>query len=484
MKKGLIEKIHESLVSRKISCVDLVNKYLSEIEKSDLNAFITVTKESALEEAKKVDERIRSGKDIGMFEGIPMTLKDNFSTKGVRTTCGSKMLENYIPCYDSTVYEILKKNGCILLGKANQDEFAMGSSNETSYFGPVKNPHDKTKVAGGSSGGPCAAISGGLAAFAIGSDTGGSIRQPASFCGIVGMKPTYGSISRYGLIPLASSLDQAGPLTLTVRDCSLVFDLLSEHDPRDETSRIAPQKKSFHSLDDSIEGLKIGIPTNFDGCDHEVHESIENVIKFYEKLGAKVSRFDFPELDFSMPVYCVLGRAETASNMARYTGIRFGHKISDYSDADDLMTKSRSQSLGAEVKRRIMLGSYVLHAGYDDSLYKKSLSLRNLIRDKFAEKFNEYDIILAPTSPTTAFEFNYASDDPVKMQLADICVVNANIAGIPAISVPCGYDSNNLPIGVQLMAKQWDDDLLLRVAYKYEKENFVAKIIGGVQIEI
>lgn len=484
MKKGLIESIHRSLVSREISCVDLINKYISEIEKSDLNAFITVTKESAIEEAKKVDDRISSGKEIGMFEGIPMTLKDNFSTKGVRTTCGSKMLENYVPCYDSTVYEILKKNGCILLGKSNQDEFAMGSSNETSYFGPVKNPHDKTKVAGGSSGGPCAAIAGGLSAFAIGSDTGGSIRQPASFCGIVGMKPTYGAISRYGIIPLASSLDQAGPLTLTVRDCSLVFDLLSEHDPRDESSRVAPQNKSFNSLDNSIEGLKIGIPTNFDGCDYEVHEAIENVIKFYEKLGAKVSRFDFPELDFSMPVYCVLGRAETASNMARYDGIRFGYRVENYSDADDLMTKSRSESLGAEVKRRIMLGSYVLHAGYDDSLYKKSLSLRNLIRDKFAEKFKEYNIILAPTSPTTAFEFNYASDDPVKMQLADICVVNANIAGIPAISVPCGYDSSNLPIGVQLMAKRWDDDLLLRVAYKYEKENFFAKIIGGVQIEI
>ncbi len=484
MSKGLIEKIHGSLVSRKISCVDLVNKYLSEIEKSDLNAFITVTREEALEQAKRVDKKISSGEEIGIFEGIPMTLKDNFSTKGIKTTCGSKMLEDYIPCYDSTVYEILKNSGCILLGKANQDEFAMGSSNETSYFGPVLNPHDKTRVSGGSSGGPCAAVAGGLAAFGIGSDTGGSIRQPASFCGIVGMKPTYGAISRYGMIPLASSLDQAGPLTLTVRDCSLVFDLLSEHDPRDESSRGYPQNKSFNSLDNSIDGLKIGIPTNFDGCDHEVHESIESVVRFYEKLGAKISRFNFPELDFSMPVYCVLGRAETASNMARYDGIRFGYKYHNYSDVNDLMTKSRSESLGAEVKRRIMLGSYVLHAGYDDSLYKKSLSLRNLIRDKFSEKFKEYDIILAPTSPTTAFEFNYASDDPVKMQLADICVVNANIAGIPAISIPCGYDSNNLPIGVQLMADRWNDDLLLRVAYKYEKENFFAKIIGGVQIEI
>lgn len=482
---GLIEKIHESLVSKKISCLELVNWYIKEIEKSDLNAFITVTKEIAFEDAKKVDAKIQKGEEIGLLEGIPMALKDNFSTKGILTTCGSKMLENYVPIYDSTVYEILKSKGTILLGKTNQDEFAMGSSNETSYFGPVKNPHDKTRVPGGSSGGSCACVAAGLSAFSMGTDTGGSIRQPASFCGIVGMKPTYGSISRYGIIPLASSLDQAGPLTLTVRDNSIVFDSLAINDPKDETSRIQQQNKTFDSLDDSIDGLKIGVPTNFDGCDPEVHAAIENVTKFYEKKGATVTRFDFPELDFAIPVYCTLGRAETASNMARYDGIRYGFKYSEpYSDVDELMSKTRSQALGEEVKRRILIGSYVLSTGYCDSIYKKSLSLRNLITNKFNERFQEFDVIVTPTDSTTAFEFNYAAGDPIKMYLADICVVGANIAGIPAISIPCGYDSKNLPIGVQFMGPKWSEDLLLRVAYAYEKENFFAKIIGGVQFEV
>ena len=484
--KGLIRKIHDAIVSKKVSCFELTSWYLREIEKSDLNAFITVTKEQALESAKKVDEKINKNQEIGLLEGVPMSLKDNFSTKNILTTCASKILENYVPIYNATVYEILKNQGCILLGKNNQDQFAMGSSNETSYFGPVKNPHDKTKVPGGSSGGSCASVAAGLAAFAMGSDTGGSIRQPAAFCGIVGMKPTYGSISRYGIIPLASSLDQAGPLTLTVEDNSIIFDCLAVHDPKDETSCKLARKKTFDSLDSSIENLKIGIPTNcFEGSDKEVYNAVENAAKFYEKFGAKITYFAFPELDFSMPVYCVLGRAETASNMARFDGIRYGYKYKgEYSDVNDLMTKTRSEALGDEVKRRILVGSYVLNSGYYDYFYKKSLVAKNLITKKFAEKFEEFDILITPTSPTTAFGFNYAGDDPLKMQLADICVVNANIAGIPAISIPCGYDSNNLPIGMQIMSKCWSEDLLLRVAYKYEKENFFAKIIGGVQFEI
>ena len=484
--KGLIRKIHDALVAKKVSCLELTSWYLCEIEKSDLNAFITVTKEQALESAKKVDEKINKGAKIGPLEGVPMSLKDNFSTKGILTTCGSKMLENYVPIYNATVYEILKNQGCVLLGKNNQDQFAMGSSNETSYFGPVKNPHDKTKVPGGSSGGACASVASGLAAFAIGHDTGGSIRQPAAFCGIVGLKPTYGSISRYGIIPLASSLEQAGPLTLTVEDNSIVYDCLAAHDPKDETTSKIERKKTFNSLDDSIEGLKIGIPTNcFEGSDKEVYDAVEKAAKFYEKFGAKITYFAFPEFDLSMPVYCVLGRAETASNMACFDGIRYGYKYKgEYSDVNDLMAKTRTKALGDEVKRRIILGSYVLNTGYHDALYKKSLGVKKLITDKVAEKFEEFDILITPTSPTTAFGFNYAGDDPVKMQLADICVVNANIAGIPAISIPCGYDSNNLPIGMQIMSKCWSEDLLFRVAYKYEKENFFAKIIGGVQFEI
>lgn len=483
---SVIKKIHNALVSKKISCSELVSWYLKEIEKSDLNAFISVTKESALEEAKKVDSKLERGEKIGLLEGIPISLKDNLSTKGVLTTCASKMLSNYTPIYDATVCEILKKNGTILLGKNNMDQFAMGSSNETSYFGPVKNPHNKSKVPGGSSGGSCASVAAGLAAFSIGSDTGGSIRQPASFCGIVGLKPTYGAISRYGLIPLASSLDQIGPLTLTVEDSAIVFDCLSVHDPRDETSSRIKRPKSFEHLNDELPKLRIGVPTNcFKGSDKEVYDSVENAIKFYEKLGATVTHFEFPELDSSMPVYCVLGRAETASNMARYDGIRYGYKYTGkYEDVNDLMAKTRSEALGEEVKRRILIGSYVLNSGYYDSLYKKSLGLRKLITDKFNEQFEKFDVIITPTSPFTAFDFDYAHGDPVKMYLADICVVNANIAGIPAISIPCGYDSKNLPIGMQLMSKNWSEDFLLRVSYAYEKENFFAKIIGGVQFEI
>lgn len=485
MSRSLILKAHKALVSKKISCLELVNWYLSEIKKSDLNAFITVTEESAVESAKNVDDKIKNGEEIGILEGIPMSLKDNFSTKGILTTCASKMLENYYPVYDSTVYEVLKKAGCILLGKANLDEFAMGSSNETSYFGPVKNPHDKTRVAGGSSGGACASVASGLATFSIGSDTGGSIRQPASFCGIVGFKPTYGAISRYGLIPLASSLDCVGPLTISVEDASILFDLLSFYDPKDE--RCSPSKRvsTLDKLDNDISGLRIGVPTNcFYGSDEETYNAVENAVKFYEKLGASVSFFKFPELDLSMPIYCVLGRAETASNMSRFDGIRYGYKYDGpYKDIDDLMTRTRSIAFGEEVKRRILVGSYVLSAGHK-ALYKKSLNLRNMIIDSFNKRFTEFDVLMMPASPTTAFGFNYAEGDPLKMQLADICVVPANIAGLPAISIPCGYDSNNLPIGLQIVGKQWSDGLIFNVANIYEKENFCAKIIGGVQYEI
>ena len=483
MSFSLIKKTHEALVSKKISCLELVTWYINEIKKSNLNAFISVTEDLAIESAKKIDEKLRSGNQISLLEGVPMCLKDNFSTKNIRTTCASKMLENYYPIYNSSVYEVLKENGCILLGKANLDEFAMGSSNETSYFGPVKNPHDNTKVSGGSSGGSCASVAGGLSVFSIGSDTGGSIRQPASFCGIVGFKPSYGSISRYGVIPLASSFDTVGTLSLSVEDASILFDTLSQYDPKDETCSNLPRNSSFDHLNDDISNLKIGVPKNcFYGANDEVYNAVENAIKFYETLGASVKFFDFPDLDLSMPVYCVLGRAETASNMSKFDGIRYGYKYDGpYDDINDLMTKTRSNAFGDEVKRRIILGSYVLSS--KDNLYKKSMNLKNLILKEFEEQFKQFDILAMPTSPTTAFAFNYTGDDPIKMYLADICVVPANIAGIPAISIPCGYDSNNLPIGLQLVSKKWSDDFLLRVSYKYEQEHFCAKIIGGVQYE-
>ncbi|MCL2311507.1 MAG: Asp-tRNA(Asn)/Glu-tRNA(Gln) amidotransferase subunit GatA [Firmicutes bacterium] len=480
---GLIRKIHDILVSKKISCVELVTSYLNEIEKSDINAFITVSKKEAIEAARKVDLKIKNSDDVGMLEGIPMSLKDNFSTKDILTTCGSKMLENYTPVYDATAWKILKNEGAILLGKNNQDEFAMGSSNETSYFGPVKNPHDKNKVPGGSSGGSSAAVASGLSVFTLGSDTGGSVRQPASFCGVVGLKATYGAISRYGVVPLASSLDHPGPLTLTVEDSSIVFDTISLHDPKDATSSQIKRKKTFEYLKEDIYGVKIGVPRNcFDGSNEHVYRAVEDAIKFYEKIGAKISYFDFPELDLSMPVYCVLGRAETASSMARFDGIRYGYRAKTYNNVDDLMTKTRTEGFGEEVKRRILFGSYVLNFGYHESLYNKAQNLRKFIKDQFNKKFEKFDILLTPTCPTTAFEFNYGKDDPVKMYLADICTVPENISGVPSISIPCGYDPNNLPIGLQLTSNDWSEDLLLRVAYKYESENFYVKIIGGVQI--
>ena len=483
MSYSLIKKTHETLISKKISCLELVTWYLNEIKKSKLNAFISITEDLAIEEAKKIDEKLHKGEQISLLEGIPMCLKDNFSTKNIRTTCASKMLENYYPIYNSSVYEILKKNGCILLGKANLDEFAMGSSNETSYFGPVKNPHDNTRVSGGSSGGSCASVAGGLSVFSVGSDTGGSVRQPASFCGIVGFKPSYGAISRYGVIPLASSFDTVGTISLSVEDTSILFDTLSQYDPKDETCSSLPRNSSFDHLNDDISNLKIGVPKNcFYGANDEVYNAVEKAVKFYESLGASVKFFDFPDLDLSMPVYCVLGRAETASNMSKFDGIRYGYKYDgSYNDMNDLMTKTRSNAFGDEVKRRIILGTYVLSS--KDNLYKRSMNLKNLILKEFDEQFKEFDILAMPTSPTTAFEFNYTGDDPIKMYLADICVVPANIAGLPAISIPCGYDSNNLPIGLQLISKKWSDDFLLRVSYKYEQEHFCAKIIGGVQYE-
>ncbi len=485
MSRSLIRKAHEAMVSKKISCLELVNWYISEIKKSDINSFITLTEELALDSAKRVDNKIQNGEEIGLLEGIPMSLKDNFSTKNILTTCASKMLENYYPIYNATVYDVLMDSGCVLLGKTNLDEFAMGSSNETSYFGPVKNPHNKNKVPGGSSGGSCAAVAAGLSVFAMGSDTGGSIRQPSSFCGIVGFKPTYGAISRYGVIPLASSLDCVGSLTLSVEDASILFDLLSFHDPKDEQCSSIEREPTFDHLNDEISNLRIGVPTNcFYGSNDEVYNAVENAVKFYEDLGASVSFFEFPELDLSMPIYCVLGRAETSSNMSRFDGIRYGYKYDGkYEDINDLMTKTRSIAFGEEVKRRILLGNYVLSAGHD-ALYKKSLNLRRFVNEAFDKKFSEFDVLMMPSSPTTAFDFNYAEGDPLKMQLADICVVPANISGLPAISIPCGYDSDNLPIGLQIIGKKWSDDLVFRVANKYESENFFAKIIGGVQYEI
>jgi aspartyl-tRNA(Asn)/glutamyl-tRNA(Gln) amidotransferase subunit A len=479
--RSIILKIHELLETKKISCVELIKKYLDEIKKNKFNAYITVTENEALNSAALVDKKISSGQEIKLLEGIPVSLKDVISTKGIRTTCGSRMLENYVPIYNATCWEILKNNGAILLGKNNQDEFAMGASNETSFFGPVKNPYDITKVPGGSTGGGAASVVGGLAAFSIGTDTGGSLRQPASFCGIVGLKPSYGSVSRYGIIPMASSFDQAGPLTLTVKDASIVYDAISKFDEKDSSSNSQARNLTYDSLDKDISGIRIGIPKEFmNGMNSEIISSIKNVIKTYENLGAKIDYFSLPEVKYAMSIYYVLMCAEASSNLGRFDGIRYGFRPKNYNNVEDLIIRSRSEGFGDEVKRRILLGTYILSSSYTNNFYKKAQELREFLTCAFASVFEEFDIILLPTTPTTAFGFDYAEDDPIKMYLADVCTVTANEIKIPAISIPCGFDKQNLPIGVQLFAPRFREDILLNAAYKYESENFCVKIVDGV----
>lgn len=468
---GEIRKIHDMLINKEISCYDLTMKFLDEIEKSnkDLNAYITVTKEEALNSAKLIDEKISRGEEISLLEGIPMTLKDNISTKDIETTCASKILTGYKPIYDATVAEILKDEGAVLLGKTNMDEFAMGSSCETSYFGGAKNPHNLNHVAGGSSGGVASAVGANIATFGLGSDTGGSIRQPASFCGIVGLKPTYGAVSRYGLIAYGSSLDQIGPITKSVEDASIVFDAISKYDKRDSTSQ-GIDYKTIDTLYDDIKGKKIGIANEYlEGVNDEIKESILNACKVYEKLGAEIVYFDLPELKFVIPVYYIIACAEASSNLGRYDGIRYGYKCENYDGTHEMVCKTRSEGFGEEVKRRILLGTYVLSAGYYDAYYKKAQNLRGAIIKAFDNAFTKCDVILAPTVPSTAFENGKAVQDPIETYLTDICTVPINIAGLPAISIPCGTDKDNLPIGMQIIGKRFDEKTILNVAYKYEE---------------
>ena len=468
---GTIKKIHDMLVNREISCTELTQRYLDAIKKDDesLNAYITVTEEEALRQAAAVDEKIEKGEKISLLEGIPMTLKDNISTKDILTTCASKILTGYKPIYDATVWEILKDKGCVLLGKTNMDEFAMGSSCETSYYGGSKNPHNINHVAGGSSGGVASAVSGNIAAFGLGSDTGGSIRQPASFCGIVGFKPTYGTVSRYGLIAYGSSLDQIGPITQSVEDASIVYDAISLYDKRDSTSQ-GSKEETFAHLNDSIEGLKIGIANEYlDGVNEEIKQSILDACKAYEKMGAEIVYFDLPQLKFVIPVYYIIACAEASSNLGRYDGIRYGYKCEHYNGTHEMICKTRSEGFGEEVQRRILLGTYVLSAGYYDAYYKKAQNLRGSIIKAFDDAFEKCDVILAPTVPMTAFENGKATTDPVETYLTDICTVPVNIAGLPAVSIPCGKDEKGLPIGMQIIGKRFDEKTVLNVAYRYEQ---------------
>lgn len=474
---GTISKIHEMLVSKQCSCTELTKSYLDEIEKSngELNAYVCVTPDEALETAKRVDKKISDGEEIGMLEGVPMTLKDNLSTKGIETTCCSKILTGYKPIYDATVWEILKSQNSVMLGKTNMDEFAMGSSCETSYFGGATNPFNTNYVSGGSSGGVASAVGANIAAYGLGSDTGGSIRQPASFCGIVGLKPTYGSVSRYGLIAYASSLDQIGPITKSVEDASIVFDAISKHDERDSTSK-GYSGDTYSSLSNDIKGMKIGIAREYlDGVRDDVKEAVLKAAEVYKSLGAEIVYFDLPALKFALPVYYIIACAEASSNLGRYDGIRYGYKTEHYNGTHDMICRTRSEGFGEEVKRRILLGTYVLSAGYYDAYYKKAQNLRGTIVKAFNDAFEHCDVILAPTVPMTAFEMGRAVSDPIETYLTDICTVPVNIAGLPGVSVPCGFNANGMPIGMQLIGKSFGEATILNAAYKYQQaagENF------------
>ena len=469
---GLIQTIHEKLVSRELSCTELTKAYLEQIDSANpaLNAYVCVTGEEALAAAAAVDKKLAAGEELGLLEGVPMALKDNMSTKGVLTTCCSKILTGYKPIYDATVWELLKAQNAVMLGKTNMDEFAMGSSCENSCYGGAMNPFDVNHVSGGSSGGAASAVGGNLAAYGLGSDTGGSIRQPASFCGAVGLKPTYGAVSRYGLIAYASSLDQIGPITKTVEDAAVVFDAISKPDPRDSTCLGAKGGATAQQLGSDIKGMKVGIAREYlDGVRDDVKQAVLNAAKTYEALGAQIVYFDLPVLKFALPVYYIIACAEASSNLGRYDGIRYGYKTARYNGTHDMICRTRSEGFGEEVKRRILLGTYVLSAGYYDAYYKKATDLRGTIINAFNDAFAHCDVILAPTVPMTAFEKGHATSDPIETYLTDICTVPVNIAGLPGVSVPCGFNAKGMPIGMQLIGKSFGEATILNAAYRYQQ---------------
>ena len=483
----MISKIHELLKTKKISCVELVQKYLSAIDamNDELIAYVNVSVDLALESAKDIDEKIASGEDFDVLCGVPMTLKDNISTKGIETTCCSNILKGYTPIYDASVWKKLKNKGSILLGKTNMDEFAMGSSCETSCFGGAKNPHNHKYVAGGSSGGVASAVGAGIAAYGLGSDTGGSIRQPASFCGLVGLKPTYGAVSRFGLIAYASSLDQIGPITTSAKDAAIVYDEIAFKDDMDSTCKGKLCDTVSH-LNDDIKGLKIGIASEyFKSIDSEVEDSINKALDVYKSMGANVVDISLPSIDYALPVYYIIACAEASSNLGRYDGIRYGFRASEYKSIHEMISKTRSQGFGDEVKRRILLGTYVLSSGYYDAYYKKAQMLRGNIVNGFSSAFENCDVILAPTVPMTAFENGTTSRDPVEIYQTDICTVSINIAGLPAVSLPCGFDSKKLPIGMQLIGPKFSEANLLCLANKFEQATdrcFFKNIEGGINL--
>ena len=461
------------LDSKEIGAVELTEQYLDRIEKSDeeINSYITVCKENALADAKKAQEVIDSG-NSGAFTGLPISVKDNICTLGVKTTCASHMLDDFIPPYNATVMEKLKKDNIVMLGKTNMDEFAMGGSSQTSYFGGVKNPYDLTRVTGGSSGGAAASVSADLCAAALGSDTGGSIRQPTSFCGVTGLKPTYGTVSRWGLIAFASSLDQIGVIAKSAEDTGYMLEGIYGYDENDATSSKKSEGNYNSLIGSDVSELKIGVPKEFfgDGLNDEVKTAVLNAVEYYKKLGCEIVDVSLPSLEYAVSAYYLISSAEAASNLSRFDGIKYGLRSGLGEDFNDLIKNSRREGFGQEVKRRIMLGNYALCSGYYDAYYKNATRIRTQIRNEYADIFSKCDVMLTPTAPTTAYKIGEQENDPVKMYLADIYTVTVNIAGLPAISTTCGYDSKGLPIGMSLIGKAFDEKTIIAVCDRFEKD--------------
>ena len=471
IKSGLRE-LSSALSGKKISAVELAKLFLDRIElrNPSLNAFVTLDREKTLAQAKVADDRRATG-EAGALLGMPIAHKDIFCTEGWRTTCGSKMLANFISPYDATVVERFKGAGTVMLGKLNMDEFAMGSSNETSYFGPVKNPWDTSRVPGGSSGGSAAAIAARLAPAVTGTDTGGSIRQPASLCGLTGLKPTYGVVSRYGMIAFASSLDQAGPMAKSADDCALMLNAMAGFDERDSTSLQRPTEDYTRDLAKPLDGLRIGLPKEFFGVgmDDDVRTAVEAALTEYRKLGAATVEVSLPNSGLSVPAYYVIAPAEASSNLSRFDGVRYGHRAAEYGDLSEMYCKSRAQGFGAEVKRRILIGTYVLSHGYYDAYYLQAQKIRRLIANDFAAAFKQCDVIMGPASPSVAFKFGEKSADPVQMYLSDIYTISTNLAGLPGMSIPCGFGAGGMPVGLQLIGSWFDEARMLNIAHRYQQ---------------
>ena len=469
-----VHELKEKLAKKELTSYEITKAYSDRIKEKepDVQAFVTTLDDDAVEKAKEMDKKIENGEVESKLAGIPIGIKDNICTKGIKTTCSSRMLENFISPYDATVMEKINNEGLINLGKLNMDEFAMGGSTEHSYFHVTRNPWNLNKVPGGSSGGSAAAVAAGMVPWALGTDTGGSIREPAAFCGVVGLKPTYGLVSRYGIVAFASSLDQVGPITKDVRDCAMLLNIIAGHDKMDTTSVDRPKVDYTKALKNNVKGLKIAVPKEFfgEGINEEVKAKLEEAMETYKELGAEVTEVSLDIAEYALATYYIIACAEASSNLGRFDGVRYGHRAKEYSNLKELYRNSRTEGFGEEVKRRIILGTYVLSSGYYDAYYKKAQQVRTLVMNEFKKIFDEYDVILTPTSPTVAFDIGSKINDPLAMYLADICTVSVNIAGLPGISIPCGVDSTGMPVGMQLIGNRFAEETLLNTAYTFEQK--------------